>query len=195
MERIFLIFLGIFLTIFLLASVTMQNQSIMGFGIKNLENQESILTYIQLEPEYLKVGPGKEIVLGVTLIKLNGEGKKDVTLEVFLKNHNGSRRLILSETIALETRSSMIIAPKIPKELEGFEEQSSINLEFEVKDSQTNELLSRANQRIILSDDIYISISQKSILYLSIIGILILIGIIIIILMRRNAQKKHRKSI
>lgn len=151
--------------------------------IHGLFSDDSIITYVQLEPEYVQIEKNEELILGITLIKLRDDERKDVTVSLFLKGED-SRELLLSETVALETKVSLIVKPRIPNNLDI--KDDSITLEVEVKDTESGKILSTTTQRIIINDEFYILLNEDSMLYLLIIGAMIIIGIIIRIILAKD---------
>ncbi len=128
------------------------------FILSGLSTEEQILIYVQLEPEYARVATGSQFFLGVTLIKLGDTNRKDVLVTLFLKEVNGKNLPLSSQTAAIETRASLILALKVPDSLQ----TNSYQIYLEVTDVKTGELLASASQRILVFDNFSIKFNDKS---------------------------------
>ena len=191
MKQSVLIFLLVMslLAVILFSNINNSNK-ILGFF-----SQESILTYIRLEPEYSKVAAGDDILIGVRIIKLGGEGKKDVVLNLFIKKENGQLISINSQTVALETQASFIIPLNVPEELRA----DSYNIYLETRNLAGNELLGVATHRIIVYEGFIIYFNENNLIWIIIILFLFIVIVILLIIFvlrsrKHNNTVKHKNS-
>ena len=171
--------------VLLIAVILIINNNI---KLSGFSSKESIITYIQLEPEYSEASAGDSIILGVTLVRLGGNEAKDVTVNAIIEDAQGLKQSISSQTIALETRASLIIELTAPKKLNS----NSYHVLIEVRDTKTNELLSVARQKILSLDNIYLQFNEKTLLYVILLSLIVIIALLVII-WRIMAHKKHAK--
>src|SRR3989344_3676963 len=112
------------------------DRSLSGFASK-----ESIITTIQLEQDYSELKEGDTNLIGITLIRLGGEEKKDYVVTMFLEDENGLKTGISSQTIAVETRASLVMELNIPKD----SDSKSYTLSVEVRDINDDSLISKTS--------------------------------------------------
>ena len=146
---------------------------------------ESIFTYIRLEPEYSKVRAGDNIILGIRLVRLGGEGRKDVTLNFLMKKKDGQFILINSQTVAVETQASFVNELNIPEELK----KDSYSINVEVRDVETGELISSATQRILVFDNLFINFSERNVIWIIIIASAFIIFALLIVIIKLLLKK------
>ncbi|MEK6898725.1 MAG: hypothetical protein AABW79_01375 [Nanoarchaeota archaeon] len=164
-----------------------QNPAISGFALK-----DSVLIYIQLQPEYANTENGKDILLGITLIQLKEREIRDVLISLSIKDENGVRYKVSSETIALQTRASLVSNFRVPENLDS----KSFEIEVDVTDTETNEQLGFTSQRILISKGYQIKLGENWIIAILIIaGIIItLITLMIMIDHKKNSDEMSKYS-
>jgi len=161
-----------------------QEGNLLGFVSK-----ESVITTIQLEQDYSKVKEGDTILIGITLVKLGGGGTKDYLVTMFLEDAEGLKKSISSQTIAVETRASLVMELDIPK----ISDSESYLLHVEVRDSHDNKLISSVSQRVILFKDLYIKINYRGLLFVILIALVVLI--ILLVIIWRNSRISGKKAL
>ena len=177
------------LTFFLLFLVLLLKFS----SITGSATRDPIIVDIQLEPEYSQIESGDNILLGVRLINQywqEGDGIKDITVKTFVKDSEGSKILLNSQTTAVgKSAGSLILSLFIPKELKA----SNYEIVVEVEDTETKEILGSSTQRIIvLNEREYLKLEENSLFFIKIIlGVIaFLLLTIIFILFKRKFRSR-----
>ena len=162
-----------------------------GTSFSGLATDERILTYTQLEPEYAKVAPGDSLVLGVTMVKLGATDRKDVVVGLFIKDAQGASKLLSSQTVALETKTSLILAVDVPDALKS----NAYTLFLEVRDLKTNDLLATASQRILVFHNFSIKFDGKNdvlLIVLTLVVLLLVLDLVHRYYLARSLVKKRQ---
>ena len=103
-----------------------------------------------------------------------------------LEDEEGSKKSISSQTIAVETRASLVMELNLPKD----SDSKSYTLSIEVRDINDNSLISKASQKIILFKGFYIKINYKGLFYL--ISAILIVTIILLIIIW-TTHRHHKK--
>lgn len=148
-------------------------------------SKESVITNIKIEPEYTSTKPGETILLTITIIQLDYQERRDITVDFYIKN-NEEKLFLSSETLAIHTKVSLVEELSIPQGLK----DKSYEIFVEVKDTKTQELISTASQRIIIIDSLKITIDREDIIYISIFFIVTFTLSLIILYQKLNKNKK-----
>lgn len=176
------------LTLFGIVLMLQDNQSISGYASK-----DQVIITLQLEPEYANAKTGEIILMGITLVKLGSHEIEDVTIDVFLRDGTEEKQRVSSETVALQTRTSLIVDVRISEEIKS----KSFEVIIEATDTNTGELLGTATQRILLTDSLKIKFVENWQVPVTAAGIVLLLLIISLIAFhhKRIPTKKEREHL
>jgi len=157
-----------------------------GGRLSGFSSKESIIINTQLDQEYSEVRQGDPIFIGINLIRLGGGERKDYIVNTIVEDADGLRTSISSQTIALDTTASLVVKIDTSRRVDS----DSYNIIVEVRDSQSNELLSTAAQRIVLFKDFYIKVNYKDLLYF--VSIFLIVVVVLLIIIWRTITRKAK---
>lgn len=152
--------------------------------ISGLASNDQVIVSVKLEPSY-PIARGSLVIMEVKIYQPVTIGERDVDIDYYLVDDKEKQK-IKSETVALDTYLSIISKMEIPPNVEG----SSVNLEIEVLDPKTKELLGSANQRVMLYDKWPIIIRRlATFIAISLVIIAIILLIMLLLKCRNNLTK------
>jgi hypothetical protein len=169
----------------------------------NNNEQKEILTVIEvqsegalldvtaeIQPEYLEVSPGHDILAKISLLNVKSSDKRrDISVEYIIKDENGKEILEDKETIAVETQTSWVKRFKIPS---GVEYGKYV---LYVKTTTEEGKVASASDTFNV---VFFGISKISLLAISFIIVIMIISYFITRKIRKNRsikQKNQKKSL
>lgn len=122
---------------------------------------EGLSAFIQIEPEYARIEPGGSILAQLSLVQPGNEIRRDVMIEHYLEDVNGGIIFLGRQTLAVETRTTIILSGRIPQETP----QGDYKLTADVTGVGSEVILAKASQRVIIAEDVLFSPDSAPLLY------------------------------
>lgn len=148
-------------------------------NISYAASQANVALSVDIEPEYSIVSAGDRMIIQINLIQLGDQRRKDVTLSLSLIDNQGKAIYKSTETIALETRASLVSKLNVPENANN----GIYNIDVKILDVKGENLIAQASKEIIIEKT---KITRTEIYLIGIYLIVISLFIIMIILYKRN---------
>lgn len=170
------------LIFFLLFTISLIN-------IDYADSQESISLSIDVYPKDLIASAGDEALIQINLIQLGNQIRRDVVVSLFLVDKNNKSAYTQKETVALETKASMVTRLKIPKDIK----KGIYNINIQIFDINEENLLGKASEIIIIKNKITKEDIYSMGIYLNI--TFFIVFVIILYKHNRDFHRKHEERI
>ena len=115
-----------------------------------VSSQESVTLSIKIEPEYSIVSIGDNVIMQINLIQLGDQKRRDVIVSISLIDTENKTIDRSTQTIALETRASLVSQLRIPENTDN----GIYKVNAEVFDMSEKSLLGKASKDIIIERSI-----------------------------------------
>ncbi len=155
--------------------------------ISGLVSNDQVIVSAKLEPSY-PIARGSLVIVEIKIYQPASVGDRDITLSYYFVENNVKQK-VRSQTVALDTYLSTISKLEIPESIKG----NSINLEIEVSDSETQELLGATSQTIILYDRWSVAFSKHLLAFMAI--ALVITAIILLIILFFKCRKMMKNQV
>ncbi|MCX6749218.1 MAG: hypothetical protein NTW17_00535 [Candidatus Pacearchaeota archaeon] len=151
-------------------------------------SQENVALSINIEPEYSIVSVGDNVIMQINLIQLGDQKRRDVIVSLSLIGNENKIIYESTQTIALETRASLISQLRIPENTDN----GIYNVNVEILDMTEKNLLGKASKEIVVEKSVVTRIDVYLVgFYLTLIGLFVLV----IMLYEKNKMLNSKAKI
>ncbi len=151
-------------------------------------SQENITLFINIEPEYSIVSVGDKVIMQINLIQLGDQKRRDVIVALSLIDTENKTIDRSTQTIAFETRASLISQLRIPENTDN----GIYKVNAEIFDMAEENLLAKASKEIIIERSIVTRADVYSVgFYLSLVALFVLL----IMVYKRNKALNSKGKI
>lgn len=157
-------------------------------SLSYITSQANVVLSIDIEPEYSIVSAGDPVIIQINLIQLGNQERKDVIVLLSLVNSEDKASLLSTETIALETRASLVSRLDIPEKATS----GVYTVNVEVFDINKTNILGKASRIIIIEKT---RISRGDIYLIGFYLSIIVSFVLLIILYRQNRYYRPKTKI
>ena len=158
-------------------------------NISYVDSQANISLSVDISPKYSIVSAGDDVIMQINLMQSGGQSRKDVIVAVSLFDSSNQGILKSTETVALETRASLVSELSIPENTKS----GIYNVKVEIFDVNEKDLFAKTSKEITVKN----KITAKDIYFVGSLLIIIAFIIFIIILYKHNRdlQRSHKQKI
>jgi len=157
-------------------------------NIGYVASQENVVLSISIEPEYSIVSVGDKVIMQINLIQLGDQKRRDVIVSLSLIDNENKTIYESTQTIALETRASLVSQLRIPENTDN----GIYEVNAKILDMTEKNLLGKASKEIVVEKSVVTRIDVYSVgFYLTLIGLFVLV----IILYEKNKMLSSKAKI
>lgn len=116
------------------------------FGTTSYVVSDRVVSNIRLEPEYLQLAPGEDLVVQLDLYQFGEGDRRDLVVKTGLLDSSGTLTPLQENTLALETAASTVLHLYIPPALS----QGTYSLNIVSSDARTGAAVAESSQRVYI---------------------------------------------
>lgn len=149
------------------------------FLTTGLAVSDRVVSNIRLEPEYLQLAPGEDLVVQLDLYQFGEGNRRDLVVKVGLIDSSGTFTPLQENTLALETVASTVLHLSIPPAIS----QGTYSLNIISSDARTGAVVAESSQRIYIEKP-HSSSTFEKMLPVAVIALCLIVLFFIIYLIR-----------